>query len=311
MCWRHEENGWDVVSTFLHEKWDNATHPANHEDFVDASSDDAPSPMWKPKNPGVWETFFSENYFSRYVVDERARRRWKLALSNDVSEKYAEGNNPPKEGPDLTDADAVAEFMCEPFVARLPKDGDFNGTGRYEECDTCDGTGRVAGDNPSGFCTNEKHQEDWDYLHVNMPASHPDCSCDVGTEGDFEECPDCEGEGGEMSYFFHRKFDPVLSEKPKQEVLEVIQNTISVVVNGSGSAPRAEAVIRLFEYAEEERFEDLVEQAFAMMKPHLKADPEVYEAAEIRLRSTMTGLPRERVEDFVTVSAEAAPEAEA
>lgn len=311
MCWRHKENGWDVVSTFLHKKWDNATHPANHEDFVNAREEEGVGALWKPKNPGAWETFFSENYFSRYVVDERGRRRWKLALMNDVPSKYEEGHNPPKEGPDLTDAEEVAEFMCEPFTARLPKDGDFNGTGRWEDCDTCNGTGQVASE-ASGFCTNENHQDDWDYVHLNMPASHPDCTCDVSVSGDdLEECPDCDGEGGEVSYFFHRKFDPVLSEKPDESVLEVIQNTIDVVVQGSGSAPHVETVIRLFEYAEEERFEDLVEQAFAMMKPHLKADPEVYEAAEVRLRSTMTGLPPERVQEYVTVSADAAPEAEA
>lgn len=176
---RHKEDGWNVVSTSLHSKWDNAEHPANHDGFTKRSDLDVD--RWMPEAPMQWDTFQREVREATYEFDELGYRRFIYALEADP-EFHRQGANPAKEGPDLTNAKQVYEFLTSKFNARILKDsgervnktvpnqskdyygaaweGNWNGPqdqdlgigiskyirdgrGKMAKCKECDGTGEV------------------------------------------------------------------------------------------------------------------------------------------------------------------------
>lgn len=204
--WQHVDDSYDVVSTFLHTEWRNATHPENHDGFsFDESL--ASTGCWRPDDPSQWLFKGATKETMTATFDNKGFRRFRLTLQNSPDEKYVNGENPSQEGPDIRNAQEVAEWLSTPFTARYTKDGMFAGTGRYVECSHCHGTGVVCeADHCLSYCTSESCGAD--------RISDPSCTCTQcsTTHGDHEtECPKCDGEGETHEQYFYRKFSAFLT----------------------------------------------------------------------------------------------------
>lgn len=212
MHYRHVENGWDVVSTSLHKKWDNASHPSEHDEFK--KREDLEIDRWMPKAPMLWESFYREVREATYEFDKLGYRRFIYALAEDP-EFFRQGANPAKEGPDIRNAQAVHEFLTSKFNARILKDsgerlnktvphpykdhygnvmeGNWNGPqdqtlgisvskyardgrGKYSKCEECDGLGMVWGDdiNARRECVHPDHKQDPHTECFEVPISEMD-----------------------------------------------------------------------------------------------------------------------------------------
>ncbi|WP_302083292.1 hypothetical protein [Salinibaculum rarum] len=209
--WRHEDNRNRVVSTFLHKKWNNADHPRDDPGFS-FLEDWGATGRWAPDNADEWETFQKTNYLSTEQYAKRSHRRFILALRNEYPEKYDHDLCPPRDGPDIRDAEAVAAFLATPFTARLPKDSQdgFQHQGRYEDCDTCNGKGRVV-----------VPEEELDTCDADHHGDHDACSCDVNPDMlETRPCDDCNGDGENYSPYFTRSFAPIL--QPAQHRIDAL-----------------------------------------------------------------------------------------
>lgn len=210
--YRHVDNGWDVVSTSLHTKWDNATHPAEHDDFKKRS--DLDIDRWVPKEPMMWNDFAREVREATYEFDEIGYHRFVYALAENP-DFHHQGANPDQDGPDIRNAREVYEFLTSKFSARILKDsgermygsvprpgkdhygslweGNWNGPqdqnlgmsvsnyvrdgrGSYTKCDNCEGTGQIWSEEESAReqCVNPDHKQALRTECIEIPISQMD-----------------------------------------------------------------------------------------------------------------------------------------
>lgn len=106
MHWRHKENGWEVVSTVLCEKWDNATHPSEHNEFVenkvggDVTGEGVQ--RFAPKDSREWETFMTNETQKPMVFDQTAYFQFEKTFATEV---------------DIFDVDNIVEFLNNTFTS--------------------------------------------------------------------------------------------------------------------------------------------------------------------------------------------------
>jgi hypothetical protein len=271
MNYRHKEKGWEVVSTVLCDRWDNAVHPKNHDEFNNGTIADTDLPRYTPKNDAEWETFFTEETHMPHIVDKDAYRQFESSFHEDT---------------DFLNAKKTAEFLHDTFTATYYFDGDFAGTGRYDDCRTCDGTGRLSDDEYSHSPFNEPR-----HLH---------------------ECSDCDGTGEHFKESFSRTFpyerNKILSEMPTTKELQVVQftlNKMSKTADERDGAVSSRKVLALFNTLENHDAEALISHAVNAIKPGLdtieveredeegntvveeQPDPEAVEETKTKLTSTL------------------------
>lgn len=308
MHWRHKENGWEVVSTTLHNQWDNAKHPENHDGFekklIGGSDSDDGFPRFNPNEPTEWETFHTDETHSPMVHDRTAVNQFESAFRHDI---------------DYMNAEEAAEFLHGTFEAEYTFDSQ-----QYDECSACDGTGRVCdADDCLTYCHSGcggKH----DKLRVSDDAC--DCSgCNY--EDHWVECDDCNGKGRTPKGGFTRTFpytrDKILSEMPSKRELQVLQFTINKmakVAEQKDTTVSFRKVLRLFDVLENGEEEDLINQAIAYIEPTFrtietpirspdgsiitdergkpvmqeKTDPEAIEQTKVKLTATLNDITEQQ-----------------
>lgn len=102
MHWR-EKGGNEVVSTVLHESWDNATHPENHDEFTKTHMVGDEVPRFTPRERSEWETFTrSENPPGQRILDQKAHQQFIAEFADTV---------------DYLNANEIIEFLNQSFEA--------------------------------------------------------------------------------------------------------------------------------------------------------------------------------------------------
>lgn len=113
MHWRRVDDNWDVVSTTLDDKWDNATHPKNHDEFVRNSvGTTGDIPRYMPKNTEEWKTFMSTEEIEVKVFDKKGHIRFVSAFA-DI---------------DYLNAQEAIDFLNSSFTAEYSDGGGFSRT---------------------------------------------------------------------------------------------------------------------------------------------------------------------------------------
>lgn len=295
MHWRHIERGWDVVSTTLHDEWDNATHPRNHDDFETThvgNLDENSVPRFRPNNADEWEGFFRETTRMKTIFDRDAHEQFVSDFADTV---------------DTNDAEAAASYLQDSFNAIYTFDGEFNGTGRYETCSHCNGTGTVC---EADFCDTYCQEPEHDAKFVSDPGCY--CtSCNHTHDDHSVECPECEGEGKIHKQQFSRRFprdrDAFLSEEPSDKEIGVIQVTMNTRA-GRGNPLTPRQVLALFSLLESSDTDTLISTAISYLEPVLetvevtteaedgqevtetKPDPRAIRKAKVKMTAALTDI---------------------
>jgi hypothetical protein len=112
MNWRRKDNHNEVVSTVLHDKWDNATHPEKHDEFTKTHMAGDSIPRFTPREGSEWETFMRDEVPSDMrIVDLKAHRQFVAEFAETV---------------DHLNASDVIEFLNQSFEAEYtPKNNTF------------------------------------------------------------------------------------------------------------------------------------------------------------------------------------------
>lgn len=250
MHWRHKENGWEVVSTVLCSKWDNAVHPDEHDDFNTGTAGDTDITRYTPESPGDWETFHTQETRKPMVLDQEAFRQFETAFHQSI---------------DYMNAEEAAEFLHDTFEAEYHFDDPTN------TCSACDGTGTVCdADDCLTYCTDDCGSDD-EALHV----SDDQCSCtSCNYESHWVECDECNGAGETRRETFTRTFpytrDKILSEMPSKRELQVLQFILNQMGNAAAENDTTVSfrkVLSLFSTVENNDEEALVQKAVSYLEP--------------------------------------------
>ena len=110
MHWRNKDDEWEVVSTTLHDQWDNAVHPDEHSGFTKTFMCGDSCPRYSPKDSAQWETFRTEEVVNEVMHDRHANRQFIGEIGENVNHLSAE---------------AMVEFLTGTFTAEYKtSDGD-------------------------------------------------------------------------------------------------------------------------------------------------------------------------------------------
>jgi len=122
MNWRRKNDN-EVVSTILHDKWSNATHPKNHDEFTKTHMSGDEIPRFAPRNHDEWETFMQdENPKDMRIIDQKAHRQFVAEFADTV---------------DHLNATEVLDFLDQSFEAEYtPKNSTFTRTFPWGDEDT-------------------------------------------------------------------------------------------------------------------------------------------------------------------------------
>jgi len=256
--WRsHDDN--TVVSTTL----DWATHPRDHEAFVEHTVGN--TTRYQPQTPSNWDIFTTEETRSKTIIDAKAYNAFQRTLATEVN---------------LADADAIATFLMEPFVAQY----DYKVSD--STCSTCKGSGQVCtADTCFTYCPNNCGPDD-----KSLYVTDDGCSCTgcnyLAEHG--EPCSACDGTGTVEPVYGTRKFprtnhdedqQGIIADKPDRQALSIIQFTLNRLADAHESrsntpddetvsiSPRK--VLQLFHLADKGDHDALINQALAYIKPTL------------------------------------------
>lgn len=261
--WRHKERGWEVVSTRLHEKWDNATHPEDHDDFsAEGVATDLENTVvtYVPDNPDEWDQKQTEQAEMPDIIDQHAVNQFIKTVREEV---------------DYHDAEALAEFLTDTFEVTYTFSGDAEHTGRYELCSSCNGTGAVCtAEECLTYCTDSCDPVS-DDKSKPLRVSDEGCSCGGCNYLEHQEqCSICQGEGEILKESFTRSFpysrDQVLSTYPTDAELKVLQFTIDRLedlADRNDTTLSVRKVLRLFTVLENRSHEALISQAVEFLRP--------------------------------------------
>lgn len=253
MHWRNRENGYDVVSSVLHDEWSNATHPAEHDDFktTNIGSNDELT-RYVPEDRSEWETFNTEETHMPRIHDSDAYNQFLKAFRKEV---------------DILNAEAAADFLTDTFEASYELESDDP----YSDCTSCEGTGRVCGVDDCGtYCYSGCGSDD-----ESLRIGDSSCSCtSCNIREHWTECDNCDGAGEVKSTGFTRNFpytrSQILSEMPSRKELQVLQFTLNKMANVADEqntlvSPRQ--VLELFDKVENGDAESLISTSLSYVEP--------------------------------------------
>lgn len=284
MHWRHKEDDYDVVSSVLHEKWGNATHPDEHDAFNTTTVGDGDGiTRYSPENPGEWETFHTEETHMPRIVDKVAYRQFVTAFRHDV---------------EYLNAEAAAEFLHGTFEADFEIQGD-----PYNDCNSCGGTGRICdADACRTYCYSNCGDDD-----EKLRVSDAGCSCtSCNTREHWTECDNCGGTGSILNDGYTRTFpysrDKILSEMPSKKELQVLQFTLNKMANiaeEKDSGVSVRKVIQLFDTVENSDADALIDIAVSYVEPAVGTVevPEKNDAGNIVTDDTGSPVMTEKVDE--------------
>lgn len=312
MHWRNKENGWEVVSSALCDKWDNAVHPAEHDDFnirsLGGETEEEGFSRYTPEETSNWETFHSEESHMPVIFDQEAHNQFESAFRNDI---------------DYLNAEAVAEFLHGTF------DAEYTFSEEYKECTACDGTGKVY-DGVSDSLTYCYSDCGNTSKHEKLRVSDDACSCTSCNEPEnLIECENCDGNGDIHREGFTRRFpysrDKILSEMPSRRELQVVQftlNKMAKIAEENNGTPSFRKVMKLFDTLENGDSEEVIETAISFIEPTFrtietpardetgsietdergkpvmeeKPDPEAIQETKVKLTATLNDMPKQQAE---------------
>lgn len=259
MHWRRKDNGYEVVSSVLCDRWDNAVHPENHDDFetkkIGGNSEDEGFTRYVPETASDWETFLTDETYMPRIFDRDAYLQFESAFRHDI---------------DYLNADEVVEFLHGTFEAHY----DFEDPRR--DCSSCNGTGRIYdGESESlTYCYSNCGNGG---KHEKLRVSDEACSCTSCNEPEnMVECNECDGTGDIWRDGFTRTFpynrDKFLSEKPSRREMQVLQftlNKMAKIAEEKGTTVSFRKVIGLFHTVENSDTEALIDHAVSFIEPSL------------------------------------------